>query len=254
MRALLAAEFLVLRRRRALVWWTVILCVGSMLAVFGTLAVLHASDPAQHAPAGGRSNFVHAIDSLLLLVVVAGGMIGATAGAGDRSAGVFADLVVTGRPRLALFAVRIPAALMLLLPIVTLGFGVAAIGSLVFADGIATPTGGQVVQAAAYLLVAAVVPCVAGIALAELTGSRGIAIGVLLGWFLVAETILTQISLLGEAREALAGVAIERLRPLVLANDGHQVPVSLGAALVVILLWLVLPTAAAAWRATTRDA
>ncbi len=40
-------------------------------------------------------------------------MIGIDAGAGDLSAGVFRDLVVTGRSRLALFASRVPAALAL---------------------------------------------------------------------------------------------------------------------------------------------
>ena len=38
-------------------------------------------------------------------------LIGVEAGTGDAAAGVFRDLVVTGRSRLALFATRVPAAL-----------------------------------------------------------------------------------------------------------------------------------------------
>ena len=40
-------------------------------------------------------------------------LIGVEAGTADSSAGVFRDLVVTGRSRLALFASRVPAALAL---------------------------------------------------------------------------------------------------------------------------------------------
>ena len=46
-------------------------------------------------------------------------LIGVEAGTGDASAGVFRDLVVTGRSRLALFASRVPAALALCWLVIT---------------------------------------------------------------------------------------------------------------------------------------
>ena len=60
----------------------------------------------KYDPAGGIDNFTGSIELLTQIGVVAAILIGATAGAGDRGAGVFRELVVTGRSRLALFAAR----------------------------------------------------------------------------------------------------------------------------------------------------
>ena len=76
----------------------------------------------------------------------------------------------------------------------------------------------------------------------------------LLGWFLAGEQLVLSISALGRGRAGLAGVAIDRLRPLLLPGDSRELNVSLSAALAVLALWLLIPTVAGAWRAQTRDA
>ncbi len=56
-------------------------------------------------------------------------MIGTDGGAGDLAAGVFRDLVVTGRSRLALFASRVPAALAPVLAGVLAGYVLTLLGT-----------------------------------------------------------------------------------------------------------------------------
>ena len=53
-------------------------------------------------------NFVSSIGLLSGLVALVAILVGVTAGTGDLRAGVFRELVVTGRPRVSLFAARIP--------------------------------------------------------------------------------------------------------------------------------------------------
>ena len=58
---------------------------------------------------------------------VAGVIVGATAGAADIEAGVFRDLVATGRSRLALFFARVPGAWAIVLPMLALAVALAAV-------------------------------------------------------------------------------------------------------------------------------
>ena len=76
--------------------------------------IQHASNPGKYGPAGGVQNFTDGLRVVALFFgPLAAILIGVEAGTGDASAGVFRDLVVTGRSRLALFATRVPAALAL---------------------------------------------------------------------------------------------------------------------------------------------
>jgi hypothetical protein len=97
-----------LRRRRALVAASLALIVGPMLVSVVVLAVLHAVNPGKYGPAGGVDNLGGALGLLTQIGSVAAVLIGVSAGGGDLGAGVFRELVVTGRSRLALFAARIP--------------------------------------------------------------------------------------------------------------------------------------------------
>ena len=56
------------------------------------------------------------------------------------------------------------------------------------------------------------------------------------------------------ARDGLAGVAVDRLRPLITVGDTRDLDVSLVVALAVLAAWLIVPTVAGTWRAHTRDA
>src|SRR5581483_883352 len=111
-RAMIGAEILKLRRNRALMGFAFLLSVLVVVIVFGYSAIEHSSNPAQNGPAGGLDGFHR---GLRLLGLFFGGLtailIGSEAGTADISSGVFRDLVATGRSRLALFAVRAPAAI-----------------------------------------------------------------------------------------------------------------------------------------------
>ena len=132
-RRLIAAELLKLSRRRTLLIASVALIVAPMLVSFIVLAILHAANPAKYGPAGGVDNLRGALRLLTQIGTVAAVLIGVNAGGSDLAAGVFRELVVTGRSRLALFAARIPGGLALLLPAVAVAFAIAATASVTLA-------------------------------------------------------------------------------------------------------------------------
>ena len=127
-RRLAGAEFLKVRKRRGLVALTAMLTVGAVVLAGGVLAILHAADPAKYGPAGGLGNLANAGFIVSSLGAVAAVLVGATMGAGDVQAGVFRDLVATGRSRLALFTARIPGGLALLWPLVAASWAAACAG------------------------------------------------------------------------------------------------------------------------------
>ncbi len=134
------ADFLKLRRKRWLVLLSLFLTLGIIAIVYLVTVIQHASDPSKHGPAGGVSNFSDGLRVLSLFFgPLAAILIGIEAGAGDTATGVFRDLVVTGRSRLALFASRVPAALMLCWTVVLSGFILLLVASIVFASGLPTP-------------------------------------------------------------------------------------------------------------------
>ncbi len=105
------ADFLKLRKKRSTVIWALVLAVAPLVIYFIFKGVQHSSSPKEHSPAGGLNGFEDAMPVLALFFgPLAAIMIGTDAGAGDLAAGVFRDLVVTGRSRVALFAARVPAA------------------------------------------------------------------------------------------------------------------------------------------------
>lgn len=254
MSRLVAAELLKLRKRRGLVISGLGLTILPMVIAYTVLLSLHAANPAKHGPAGGLENLSGSMEVLTMLSVVAAILVGTTLGAGDLSAGVFRELVVTGRSRLALFAARIPAGLMLIWAIVAAGFAVTATASTVFAGSLGTPGVGLLLETAAWLALVSGVSLVLALGLSSLLGSRGTTIGIVLGWQVVAMPILIQIKTLGSLREGLLGAATERLAPAALF-DGHTVlPMSLAATATVLAAWTVAPLAFGAWRTVTRDA
>jgi hypothetical protein len=266
---LVNAEFLKLRKRRGLVSAALVLTVAPMLVAYGVLL-------SQEGPAGGMENFTGSMNVLTLLSVVAAILVGATLGTGDVGAGVFRELVVTGRSRLALFAARVPAGLALLLPIVGVAFAVTATAATVFAGSLEvfetgpvenlghasaqevidyrTPGGILLAQSAGWLALAVAVSFALALGVSSLLGSRGTSIGILLGWWLVATPVLMNLGSLGWVREGLAVVALERLAPAALFEGDPAVPMSLAAAVVVLLAWAAVPLALGAWRTRTRDA
>jgi hypothetical protein len=250
---LVSAEFLKLRKRRGLVLSALMLTVLPMVIGYTVLLSMHAANPDKHGPAGGLDNLSGSMDLLSVLSVVAAILVGATLGAADLGSGVFRELVVTGRSRLALFAARVPAGLGLVLPIVGAGFAVTAACSTLFAGSLDAPSARLLLGSAAWLALVTAVSLVLALGVSSVVGSRGTTIGVTLGWQVVAAPMLLQIGALGSLREGLLGAATERLAPAALF-DNPTLPMSLAAVTLVIAAWTVVPLAAGAWRTYTRDA
>jgi hypothetical protein len=251
---LVSAELLKLRKRRGLVISTLALTVVPMIIAYTVLLSIHAANPAKHGPAGGLQNLSGSIDMLSVLSVVAAILVGATLGAGDLGAGVFRELVVTGRSRLALFAARVPAGLALLLPIIGAGFAITATGSIVFAGSLDAPNASLLAGSAAWLGLVTALAMVLALGVSSTVGSRGTTIGLVLGWQIVAAPVLLQIKTLGALREGLVGAATDNLAPAALFEGSPKVSISIGAAALVIVAWTVVPLAVGAWRTCTRDA
>lgn len=254
---LVRADLLKLRRRRGLVAVVSLLTIGSVVVTYAVMELLHLASPAKHGPAGGVHNLGHVAFLVAILGSVAAALVGSSAGAGDRDAGVYRDVAVTGRPRVSLYLARIPGGLGLLLPLVAAGYVLGAVGSAALAGGEPTAslrllavTGLWVLlQAAFYYLLALGISC--------LVGSRSYTIAIVLAWRLALTPLLASISALGIVRELVPGVALQRLAPSSLRQtlaQGPHVGISLGATAAVLVVWTLAALAAGAWRDTTRDA
>jgi hypothetical protein len=249
-----SAELLKLRKRRGLLLATLALSVLPMIVAYTVILFLHETAPEKHGPAGGVENFAGSMEVLSQLGVVAAILVGATLGAGDVGSGVFRELVVTGRSRLALFAARVPAGVGLLLAVLGVGFALTAAASTVFAGSLDAPSVGLLIGSGAWLALVTGLALVLALGISSTVSSRGITIGIVLGWQLVLVPLLLQITALGSLREALPVAATERLQPAALSEGGAVVPTSVAAALAVLAVWTIVPLAVGAWRTCTRDA
>jgi hypothetical protein len=251
---LVSAELLKLRKRRGLVLVTFALTVLPMIVAYTVLVALHAAEPAKHGPAGGIENFSGSLYLLAQLGVVAAILIGATAGAGDFGSGVFRELVVTGRSRFALFAARLPAALGLAVAAAWAGFALTALGSTILAGSIEAPGAALLVEGAGWLALVVGLALVLALGISSALGSRGITIGIVLGFELAVMPVLVQIRTLGSIRELLPVAASDSLAPSGLFDGEVAVPTSVSMAVAVIAAWTVVPLVAGAWRTCKRDA
>jgi hypothetical protein len=249
---LVRAELLKLRRRRGLVVLSAALTVLPMLIGFGITGVLHATNPAEHGPAGGLENFQGAIDVLAQLGIITAILIGVTTGAGDLTAGVFKELVITGRSRVALFAARIPAGLLMLLPLLLAALAVAGFCSTAFSGSLPAPSLLDIVAAGAWVALGAALGFAMGLGVASLIGSRAAAITSLLAFQLAISPLLIIAGFLGAARDAVPTAALQRLEPAVLGVK-PTVSMSLVAAILSIATWTVAPLLLGAWRTATRS-
>jgi hypothetical protein len=254
MSALFAAELLKLRKRRGLVAATLALTVLPMIVAYIVLPILHATNPGHYGPAGGGQNFSDSINFLGALVIFAGTVVGATVGTGDLGAGVFRELVVTGRSRLALYAARVPAGLAFLLPAIAVAFAISAAAAALLAGGLDQASAGLLAGSAAWLALVGTTSFALALGVSSLIGSRGTSMAVLLGWQVVAMPMLLQTHALGAPRERLLGAAIEHFEPARVLGHPDQAPMGTAAALLVVVIWMLAPIALGAWRTVTRDA
>lgn len=224
---LVQAEFLKLYRR-----------TGFVLATLGVTVV-----PAllMHALDGAR--FEDLFGVLALLVVVAGIMAGSSLGTSDESSGVFRELVATGRPRLDLFAARVPAGLVLVQLSAAAGYVVLAAGEE-----------GLVLSYAGWLALVGAVSFALSLGVGALVGSAAQSISILLALWLVVTPLVQNAQSLDWLRDSLVLTGLDRLMPTSL-NEGVTIHyISLTAGIAVLVAWTALPLLAGAWRTMTRDA
>jgi hypothetical protein len=251
--AMVGAEVLKLRKRRGLVAASLALTIGPMVVAYTVLVLMHASNPAAHPSAGGVENFGNTILFLSQLGIVVAFLAGVIAGAADHRAGVFRELVVTGRSRLALFAARVLGGLGFVLPMFIAAFALSAAASIALAGPVEAPGVALLVKSGAWVAIFAAASFGLALGVASLLGSATTSIALLLGLDFAVIPVLRSIDKLGAAREALLPVAIERLRPDGLIGTESSAS-SLIVAVVAIAGWSLVPLALGAWRTTTRDA
>ena len=207
---LVSAELLRLRRKRSLFWTTAALMLVPVVLGFTITAILHVTNPDRHGPAGGPQNFNDAIGLLAQIGLVATILVGVTAGTGDLSSGVFRELVITGRSRLSLYAARVPGGVTFLVPFVVMGFVFASSAAALLAGDLGRPDATLVLEQAGWLALALGYAFGLALGLSSLIGSRGLSIGLLLGWQLAVGPILTQTH---KIDWLLPNAALQRLQP-----------------------------------------
>jgi hypothetical protein len=253
-RRMIGADFLKVSRRAATVGWALVLAFVPLIIYFLVAALQHSSNPVNNPPAGGVRGYGDVMRILTLFVgPLAAVMVGVQAGVGDSAAGVFRDLVVTGRSRLALFASRVPAGLLVALPIITLAYGLSVAGVFIFASGDPTPSASAIGWGYGYALLADGMLCVIAVGIAALLDSRPAAITTLVGWQLVVSPVLVRVSSLGSFRESFLDAPMANIDPAPVPDRFH-VPMSTGAIVLTIVLWAVVPLALGAWRTARLEA
>lgn len=251
------ADFLKLRKKRGTLIWALVLALGPVLIFFAVTAIQHASNPQEFGPAGGVSNFHDGLRVIALLFgPLAALLIGVEAGTGDASAGVFRDLVVTGRSRVALFASRVPAALAMCFSVMGAAYALLLLGTFVFAGNLPTPEGSLILNGLGFMLLSTGMLCAVSVGFAALTTSKPGAIIALIAWQIVASPVLANISSLGSARKGLLSQAVSHYSPIHLPEGGHGATVTMsgGVAFLVLVAWLVVFLGLGAWRTRTMDA
>jgi ABC-type transport system involved in multi-copper enzyme maturation permease subunit len=254
---LVSADVLKLRKRFGLVTVVSLLTVVALVVTDAIIELLHVYDPAKHGPAGGITMLGNLAFTISALGAVAAAIVGATAGSGDLDSGVYRDLVVTGRSRLALYASRIPAGLLFLLPFVAAAYALEAGASVVFAGSNPEPSTYLLVVTGLWTVLKVAFYYLLAVGLACLIGSRSYTIGILLGWTAAISPLLASISALGGARQGIPAVALDSLLPGGLGDSARQGPViamSVATVALVLIAWAAAALASGAWRDTTRDA
>jgi ABC-type transport system involved in multi-copper enzyme maturation permease subunit len=253
---LTGADFLKLRRKRWLVLLALFLTLGIIVLAYAITVIEHAANPVKHGPAGGATGFRDGVRVLALFFgPLAAILIGIEAGTGDASAGVFRDLVVTGRSRLSLFAARVPAAIALCWAVMVSSFVVLLLASIVFASNLPTPSAALALNCLGFTLLATGVLCAIAVGFASFTTSRPGAIITLIAWQIVASPLLASISSLGSVRKVILSQAIAHFSPIsVEGRHGATVAMSQGTALLVLVVWLAVFLGIGAWRTRTMDA
>jgi len=229
MTRLVNAEILKLRRRTGMLVLASLLTVAAVAIYYAVVAAT-----------GGTAHFDDVVAVLALSGSVVGVIVGATAGAADIEAGVFRDLVATGRSRLALFFARVPGALAIVLPALAAAVALAAV--------LSGPSASEIGNGAAQVLTAGALTAAVCVGLAALTGSRGTIIGLALAFQLGVSPLLGQVEQLGDARFGIPQVAIAKI-----GGSAGDLDFTVPVAIAIVLAWAAAALAAGAWRSNTQE-
>lgn len=249
------ADVLKVRKRRGTLIWVLVLALLPVIVLFVVKAIQHSSNALKYGPAGGTAGFSDGLRLLCLFFgPLAAVLIGVEAGTGDASAGVFRDLVVTGRSRVALFASRVPAALAVCWFVTVTGYLLVLAGTFAFASNLPTPDTALVLNGLGFTVLSTGVVCAVAVGFAALTTSKPAAITALIAWQLVASPLIASISSLGKGRDAVLTQAIVHFSPVHVGDRGATVTMSQDTGLIVLAAWVVVFLALGAWRTRTMDA
>ena len=155
-------------------------------------------------------------------------MLGATAGTDDLTDGMFRHLVITGRSRLALYLARIPAGLAILLSLAAVGFTVACLATAF----LGSPHAAGVLPAGAHgrsglwLELYLVIGFTVGLGLGSLMGQRTVPVILLIVLEIIITPVLADHALpyFVNGERLIVGVAMDQLKPAVLAGGTHVGP------------------------------
>jgi ABC-type transport system involved in multi-copper enzyme maturation permease subunit len=278
---MVAAERLKLAKRRGVFWPTLALTVGGVLLVMLLPELFHLLRGNEVAPAGGERGMIRGTAGLAFVGSVAALIVGGVAGSGDLSAGVFRDLVATGRPRWSLFAAKIPGALVFFVPFVVAAYAIVVICSFAFrghevaqifapaqGEGIAStivgrlqvmPTFATFAEGLGWVLLFTCFDLLLALGVSSIVTSRAATVGILLGFQFIVSPILLTISYLAGTRQSVFLAALYRLAPTAFGDNGQGfVPNSitgnsLATALLVLLAWIGVVLALGLRRTVVRD-
>ena len=249
---LVGAEILKLRRRRGTMIWTALLTIGSVADHGDRPARAARCQPGQARPAGGTENLKNLAFLLGGLGTVAAILIGSAAGTQDASAGVFRDLVVTGRPRRTLIRRALSRARWPCSDRCSWSrMRSASSSTYAFAGDRPGPTGSEVGHYAAYLALIGAVNIGVAIGLAAFASSR-VVVGVLIAWNAIVSHIL--ISIHASAARASSSTWRRRNTSCPAASTTPRSSCPAATALFVLAAWVLVFQAAGRWWTERRDA
>jgi hypothetical protein len=252
---MIRAELLKLTRKRSIMGTAAFLSIGTIVLYYGVLEIQHLTSPGSYGPAGGLDHFDNTLGFLgIYFGALAAILVGTEAGTTDTASGVFRDLVVTGRSRLALFAVRVPAALLVALALGLAALGVSIAATFAFAGGLATPSASFVIDGVLWVCGGQLVVCVVAVGVGGLTGSRAASLTILIAWQVLAGRVLARATVLGDARDAVPNLALGALKPGQLLSDNYGLTMGAGIAVAVLAGWVIVWFALGARKTLVRDA
>jgi ABC-type transport system involved in multi-copper enzyme maturation permease subunit len=254
---LVNSDILKLRKRRGLAAVVSVLTIVAVTLTYVIIQIFHWSNPGKYGVAGGVENLGNGVALIAALGGVAAAIVGASAGAQDLDAGVYRDLVVTGRSRRSLFLSRLVGGLAYLIPFVVVAYAIAAVASVVWAGDKPMPSVHLMAVTGLWTLLSVSFYYVLAFGIACITGSRSYTIGILLAFRLALTPLISAIGALGIVRELMPGVALANLGPdtfLKTFSPAGVVTASTGAAVAVLLVWALAAIRIGSWRDTHRDA